>query len=247
VSFSTIRSLHPIYYRVFSPCENSWKTSECHSYTAKAWKTVSNKHWVHVMIYSWHWHHHCVCDLDNYLLKIVEGNRVLLLRRCSYNAWIISKVFFVISFGLGSGKTSVNVFLDLSSCANSIQLIGIFWDTMSACNISNGIPVFVRKIDFSLPLLFLRLSRNQHVSQSATWLLYSWMSLYHLFVTAVWICFEPIWPKESATIYVFQNRFSCLMHPVTAAIFQTRLFFWIHHDYHCADAPWSVHLLSVLE
>jgi len=109
-----------------------------------------------------------VYDPDNNVLKIVEGNRVLLLRRCRYNALIASKVFFVTSFGLGSGKTSVNVFLDLSSCANSILLIGIFWDTMSACNISNGVPVLVRKTDFSLPLLFLRVSRNQHVSQSAT-------------------------------------------------------------------------------
>jgi len=155
-----------------------------------------------------------VCDHANHTLKFVQWIIVRVFV-CSTHKWVVSKVFFVTSFGLESGNISVSLLvLDMLSYLNAIQfLICVLFllgqDILSTCNnISNGL--LLRKVDFSPPPLFLRLSRTQHVSQSATgtWLvqsLYSWMSVIHWFVMGVWICFAQMWPKETTAISVFQK------------------------------------------
>ena len=135
-------------------------------------------------------------------------SRCASLRLFNYNAWIVSEVFFVTLFGFESGKISVHLLvLDLPSYMNSFQFLVCAHVLLRQDNAPHVISQMdtCAKVRFSLLLLFLRLSRKQHVSQSATRLLYSWMSLYHLCVMAVWICFAPMWPKETASTSVFHK------------------------------------------
>ena len=73
------------------------------------------------------------------------------------------------------------------------------------------------------------------------------MSVIYLFVMAVWICFEPMWPKETASISVFHKSIQLFDAPCYSCNISNKIVLLIHHDYHCGDAPWSVHLLIVLE
>ena len=59
--------------------------------------------------------------------------------------------------------------------------------------------------------------------------------------------FSPMWPKETASISVFQKSIQLFDAPCYSCNVLNEIALLIHHDYHCADVPWSVHLLIVLE
>ena len=64
---------------------------------------------------------------------------------------------------------------------------------------------------------------------------------------AVWIYFEPMWPKETASISVFHKSMQVFDAPCYSCDVLHMIAILIRHGYRCGDAPWSVHLLIVLE
>ena len=139
------------------------------------YSTVSNTHWwVHVMIYSWYWL--LASSLCLWPWQLCPQNCCSKSRCASSSVQrtheLSQKVFFVTSFGFESRKISVNLLvLDIPSYANSIQSL-----VCAHCLLGQDTTHVISQMDtgtcekdrlFS-PLLFLRRSRKQHVSQSAT-------------------------------------------------------------------------------
>ena len=129
-----------------------------HTQLAQMWySTVSNTHWVHV-IYWWYCLSSSLCVTTPIISSKFVQWIIVRVFVCSTHKWVVSKVFFVTSFGLELGNISVSLLvLDLSSYVNAIQfflcafLVG--QATMSTCsNISNGL--LVRRVDYSPPCCF---------------------------------------------------------------------------------------------
>ena len=104
-----------------------------------------------------------VYDPGNYFLRTVAGNRVVLVCSTITHAWVVSKVFFVTSFGVESRKISVYLLvLDLPSYMNSFQFL-VCVHVLLAQDTTHAISQMgtcEKDRLFSPPLLLLRLSRK---------------------------------------------------------------------------------------
>ena len=175
-------------------------------------------------------------------------SRCASFRLFNYSAWIASKVFFVTSFGFESGKISVHLLvLDLPSHVNSFQFLvcaHVLLRQDNAPHVISQMDTCAKVRLFSPPCCFCDYRvRNMFRSLLPIHDFYSWMSVIHLFVIAE----RSKDACETTAVYAFQKSIQLFDAPCYYCNVLDMFFLLIHHDYHCADVPWSIHLLILLE